>query len=127
MGGSFFTTSFGSIKRSGDLVPPSPPAEKAPACQDQAGKTSTGDGTGNRGGGYREIIVGFKTAMVSLSGGWFVSIIWVINSPEPAVMLRNPFVKDGRREVMENWANVCAPFNTVTVFGSSAVPTKKPT
>jgi hypothetical protein len=69
MGGSFFTTSFGSIKRSGDLVPPSPPAEKAPACQDQAGKTSTGDGTGNRGGGYREIIVGFKTAMVSLSGG----------------------------------------------------------
>ena len=29
----------------------SPPAEKATACQDQAGKASTGDGTGNWCGG----------------------------------------------------------------------------
>jgi hypothetical protein len=29
------------------LVPPSPPAEKAAARQDQAGQASTGDGTGD--------------------------------------------------------------------------------
>src|SRR5262245_57043706 len=29
------------------LLPPSPPAEKATACQDQAGKASTDDGAGN--------------------------------------------------------------------------------
>jgi len=28
-------------------APPSPPAEKASAREDQAGKSSTGDGTGN--------------------------------------------------------------------------------
>ena len=38
-----------SIKRLGDLLPPSPPAEKATARQDQAGKASTGDGAGDRG------------------------------------------------------------------------------
>src|SRR5262245_58787309 len=32
---------------SGDLPPPSPPAEKTTARQDQAGKTSTGDGSGD--------------------------------------------------------------------------------
>src|SRR5262249_45681046 len=32
---------------SGDLLPPSPPAEKPTARQDQAGKSSTGDGTGH--------------------------------------------------------------------------------
>jgi hypothetical protein len=38
------------FERSGDLLPPSPPAEKATARQDQAGKASTGDGTGDRCG-----------------------------------------------------------------------------
>jgi hypothetical protein len=32
---------------SGDLLPPSPPAEKATARKDQAGKASTGDGGGD--------------------------------------------------------------------------------
>src|SRR5262245_54546581 len=32
---------------SGDLLPPSPPAEKATACQDQTGQASTCDGAGN--------------------------------------------------------------------------------
>jgi hypothetical protein len=32
---------------SGDLLPPSPPAEKAAARQDQAGQASTGDGAGD--------------------------------------------------------------------------------
>ena len=32
---------------SGNLLPPSPPAEKAATRQDQAWKSSTGDGTGN--------------------------------------------------------------------------------
>src|SRR5262249_28452569 len=32
---------------SGDLLSPSPPAEKASACEDQAGKASTDDGAGN--------------------------------------------------------------------------------
>src|SRR5262249_43126764 len=32
---------------SGNLLPPSPPAEKANARQDQARKASTGDGAGN--------------------------------------------------------------------------------
>src|SRR4029450_9193271 len=32
---------------SGDFLPPSPPAEKPTARQDQAGKSSTGDGTGD--------------------------------------------------------------------------------
>jgi hypothetical protein len=34
---------------SGRLLPPPPPAEKATARQDQAGKASTGDGAGNGG------------------------------------------------------------------------------
>ena len=34
--------------RSGDLLPPSPPAEKAAAREDQARKSSTGDGGGNK-------------------------------------------------------------------------------
>jgi hypothetical protein len=33
---------------SGDLLPPSPPGEKATARQEQAGKASTGDGAGDR-------------------------------------------------------------------------------
>jgi hypothetical protein len=32
---------------SGDLLPPSPPAEKATARQDQAGQSGTGDGAGD--------------------------------------------------------------------------------
>jgi len=32
------------LESSGDLLPPSPPAEKATARQDQAGKSRTGDG-----------------------------------------------------------------------------------
>src|SRR5262249_21919491 len=38
-------------ENSGDLPPPSPPAEKATACEDQAGKASTSDGAGNSGRG----------------------------------------------------------------------------
>jgi len=38
---------------SGDLLPPSPPAEKTTARQDQAGQASTSDGAGD-GGCYRE-------------------------------------------------------------------------
>jgi hypothetical protein len=34
---------------SGDLLPPSPPAEKATARQDQPGKSGTGDGAGQWG------------------------------------------------------------------------------
>ena len=33
---------------SGDLLPPSPPAEKATASKDQAGKASTSNGAGHR-------------------------------------------------------------------------------
>jgi hypothetical protein len=36
-----------NARSSGDLLPPSPPAEKAAARQDQAGHASTGDGAGN--------------------------------------------------------------------------------
>jgi hypothetical protein len=36
-----------SVARSGDLLPPSSPAEKATARQDQAGKASTDDGAGS--------------------------------------------------------------------------------
>src|SRR5262249_54160116 len=32
---------------SGHLLPPSPPTKKSATCQDQAGKSSTGDGAGN--------------------------------------------------------------------------------
>src|SRR5262249_48733626 len=34
---------------SGYLLPPSPPAEKATACEEQAGNASTDDGAGNSG------------------------------------------------------------------------------
>jgi hypothetical protein len=44
---------------SGDLLPPSPPAEKATARQEQAGKASTGDGGGDTTGN-RRIVVGLK-------------------------------------------------------------------
>src|SRR5262249_1465723 len=43
-------------KCSGDLLPPSPPGDETAACQDQAGQSSTGDGTGN----YRGIDGGQK-------------------------------------------------------------------
>src|SRR5262249_51325327 len=36
------------VLRSGRLLPPSPPAEQATACQDQAGQASTRDGAGDR-------------------------------------------------------------------------------
>jgi hypothetical protein len=38
------SSSSARLKSSGALLPPSPPAEKATARQDQAGKASTGDG-----------------------------------------------------------------------------------
>ena len=38
-------------RSSGDLLPPSPPAEKATAREDQARKASTGDGAGDSGCG----------------------------------------------------------------------------
>jgi hypothetical protein len=41
---------------SGDLLPPSPPGEKATARQDQAGKTSTGDGAGDTTGDRRIVV-----------------------------------------------------------------------
>ena len=47
--------------RSGDLLPPPPPGEKATARQDQAGKASTGDGRGDGGGGV-EADEGFGAA-----------------------------------------------------------------
>jgi hypothetical protein len=40
------------VKCSGDLLPPSPPAEKTTTRQDQAGHSCTGDGTGNGGWCY---------------------------------------------------------------------------
>ena len=40
-------TCAGCAGSSGDLLPPSPPAEKATACQDQAGHSSTRDGAGD--------------------------------------------------------------------------------
>src|SRR5499433_1743833 len=43
---------------SGDLLPPSPPAEKATTRQDQAGQASTGDGAGNGVGGYERDVAG---------------------------------------------------------------------
>src|SRR5262249_10333421 len=42
---------------SGDLLPPSPPAEKATAREDQAGQASTGDGAGDGVGPKRQIDV----------------------------------------------------------------------
>ena len=44
---SLAATNAHSAGSSGDLLPPSPPAEKATARQDQAGQASTGDGAGN--------------------------------------------------------------------------------
>jgi hypothetical protein len=44
--GRFFVA--GCAGSSGDLLPPSPPAEKATARQDQTRKPSTDDGTGDR-------------------------------------------------------------------------------
>src|SRR5262249_5053937 len=41
---------------SGDLLPRSPPAEKATSCQDQTGKASTSDGAGDT---YVTIAAGF--------------------------------------------------------------------
>src|ERR1700750_2654971 len=42
---------------SGGLLPPSPPAEKASARQDKAGKASTGDGRGNAHPATRDSVV----------------------------------------------------------------------
>src|SRR6516164_7789829 len=41
------TTCADCARCSGDLPPPSPPAEKATACQNQAGQSRTGDGAGD--------------------------------------------------------------------------------
>src|SRR5262245_23530557 len=43
-------TSIGRAGCSGDLLPPSPPAEKATTSEDQAGQSSAGDGVGNGSG-----------------------------------------------------------------------------
>jgi hypothetical protein len=66
---------------SGDLLPSSPPAEKASAREDQAGKASTDDGGGHRayeaeiiGGlehlarGGKMLIVRPETRLLSISG-----------------------------------------------------------
>jgi hypothetical protein len=51
----FATTAVTNLPRlvmKSDLLPPSPPAEQSTARQDQAGQSSTGDGTGDGAGGY---------------------------------------------------------------------------
>src|SRR5262249_11419006 len=48
---------------SGDLLPPSPPAEKT--HQDQAGEASTGDGAGDTTAGDRRIVVSLKAAIAA--------------------------------------------------------------
>jgi hypothetical protein len=50
------------VRSSGDLVPPSPPAEKATAREDQAGQTGTGDGAGNAHAATRDSVVPFRSA-----------------------------------------------------------------
>ena len=49
---------------SGNLLPPSPPAEKATARQDQAGHSGTSDGGGDTTGDCR-IVVSLKAALLS--------------------------------------------------------------
>src|SRR5262249_47417818 len=43
------------VGSSGDLLPPSPPAEKSAARQDQAGKAGTNDGAGNIDGAKQPV------------------------------------------------------------------------
>ena len=52
------------VESSGDFLPPSPPAEKATARQDQAGKASTSDWTGDTTGD-RRIVVSLKAAIAA--------------------------------------------------------------
>jgi len=49
---------------SGAFLPPSPPAEKASAREDQAGKSSTDDGCGDTTGD-RRIVVSLKAAIAA--------------------------------------------------------------
>src|SRR5215467_15270338 len=44
----------GRAESSGDLPPPSPPAEQATASEDQTGQSCTGDGTGHALAGERK-------------------------------------------------------------------------
>jgi hypothetical protein len=54
---------------SGDLFPPSPPAEKATAREDQTGQASTSDGGRNGGGGNeRDVDVGVGATDYAVSG-----------------------------------------------------------
>src|SRR5262249_37131633 len=67
-GKSLAAANDGRVGSSGDFLPPSPPAEKASARQDQARKTSTDDGGGDtdhrarireeNGAGHRRLCVG---------------------------------------------------------------------
>jgi hypothetical protein len=50
---------------SGGLLPPSPPAEKATACQDQAGQSSTRDGARDRGWAEQAKIIGGQERLAS--------------------------------------------------------------
>src|SRR5262249_51477672 len=59
--GSRFATMRGFA--SGDLPPPSPPAEKATTRQDQTGKSSTGEGAGGTGAWARRLVVSFKATV----------------------------------------------------------------
>jgi len=52
------------IHTAGDLLLPSPPAEKATASQDEAGKSSTGNGARDTTGD-RRIVVSFKAAIAA--------------------------------------------------------------
>jgi hypothetical protein len=54
-----------SPNSSGDLLPPSPPAEKAATSQYKAGQPGTGDGTGN-GGGRVQRTLGYGASLVAL-------------------------------------------------------------
>jgi hypothetical protein len=53
---------------SGDSLPPSPPTEKATACEDQTGQSSTSDGTGNSGRIGYEILLDLRNRATA-SGG----------------------------------------------------------
>jgi hypothetical protein len=53
------------MRSSSELPSPSPPAEKAAAREDQAGKASTGDGSGDTTDGDRRIVVSLKAAIAA--------------------------------------------------------------
>jgi hypothetical protein len=94
---------------SGDLPPPLPPAEQATACEEQAGRFGTHDGTRDRGNGYAAISMTAGTddrqhaERVTVELGEFAEAL----IKQPVIVADQPFPRQYSQGVIF-WTNRCS-------------------